>query len=223
MKGIPHFNNLISAIRGFASLAMMQMDPKDPAYNDLKQIQATVDRAGEMTTQIFQFSRKSSEHPAPLSINETIEQMLDVMRCLMGSVIRIDTNLQEAIWMVSAEKSKVEQMVLSLMLNARNALSKGGIISISTRNTQLTETDCVRPECRPGKHVLLTVADSGTGIPQHSIDALHKSFMASIGSGSSVGLGLIMVARIVRKMNGWMNVQGIPGKGSIFEIVLPAA
>jgi signal transduction histidine kinase len=113
--------------------------------------------------------------------------------------------------------------MLNLILNARNALSHGGTISISTKNIQLTETDCVRPECRPGNHVMLTIADSGTGIPQDAIDTLHKSFMTAIGSESSVGLGLIMVARIVRKMNGWMNVQGTPGKGSVFEIILPAA
>jgi C4-dicarboxylate-specific signal transduction histidine kinase len=112
--GIAHdFNNLISAIRGFASLAMMQMDPKDPAYNDLKQIQATVDRAGDMTTQIFQFSRKQSEQAKLLNINETVECTLEAVRCLIGPDINIGMNLQKAIWMVSAEKMKIEQVILS--------------------------------------------------------------------------------------------------------------
>ena len=223
--GIAHdFNNLLTTIRGYADLAAQEVDEAQPLHKDLQEIQRAAARAANLTRQLLLFSRKQSVEPTLLNINALIEGLLKMLNRLIGEDITIKTDLEAGAWTVSADKGTIEQTITNLLVNARDAMPEGGTITIRTENVTLGEDDRgVIAEARPGRFVRLSVSDMGTGMSKETLQHIFDPFFTTKGTGKGTGLGLSVVHGIVKQHGGWIKVDSEPGRGSTFEIYLPAS
>jgi PAS domain S-box-containing protein len=222
--GVAHdFNNLLTAIRGYAELAMLQVGRKDPLYKDLKEIVLAVERASELTSKLLLFGRKQPVALSPVNINGTVEDLLELVKSLIGEGIKIKTDLERGLWAASADEGSIEQVLMNLAVNARDAMHGGGKLTIKTENVTLDEEGSKAiPESRPGKFVLISVADTGAGMDKDTFRHIFEPFFTTKGVGRGTGLGLSVVYGIVKQHEGWINVKSEPGKGSTFNVYLPA-
>ena len=223
-SGIAHdFNNLLAAIKGFASLAMLDLDAAHPAHENLRQLQLTTDRAGELTHQILDFSRKHGAELKPLSINRIVEKMQEVLRRLIGPGISMKFALDSTLWTVMADAAKIEQIILNLTINARDAIENGGSITIATNNASISDESAFGPNARTGSYAVLSVSDTGKGISEDMQEKIFEPFFTTKLDVGGSGLGLAVVNRIVRQMNGWVRVESRVAHGAVFSIYLPAS
>jgi len=223
-SGIAHdFNNLLAAIKGFASLAMLDLDAEHPAHENLRQLQLTTDRAGELTHQILDFSRKHGAELKPLSINRIVEKMQEVLRRLIGPGISMKFALDSALWTVMADAAKIEQIILNLTINARDAIENGGSITIATNNASISDESAFGPSARTGSYAVLSVSDTGKGISEDMQEKIFEPFFTTKLDVGGSGLGLAVVNRIVRQLNGWVRVESRVAHGAVFSIYLPAS
>lgn len=220
--GVAHdFNNLLTAIQGYTELAMREVDEADPLYMDLKQVLRAAGRAAGLTRQLLLFSRKQPMELTPLNINQTVDSLLKMLNRLIGEDIAIKTDLEPDLWTVRANEGKIEQVIMNLAGNARDAMPEGGELIIKTENVTLDEDYCkVIPESRPGKFVYLSVADTGVGMDKEILQRIFEPFFSTKEVGT--GLGLSVVYGIVKEHEGWINVYSEPGQGSTFKVYLPA-
>lgn len=222
--GIAHdFNNLLAAIQTYIDLSMRKVDKVDPLYENLKKIRLTTVRAANLIHQLLLFSRKQPMQFTSFNINRTIDDLLKMLTRLVGENISIDIDLESNLWMIRADKGNIEQMVMNLIVNARDAMSKGGKLNIKTENVILNEETCkVIPESRPGRFIRLSVVDTGIGMDKATIDQIFEPFFSTKEPGKGTGIGLSVVYGIVKQHEGWINVYSKPGQGSTFKIYLPA-
>jgi nitrogen-specific signal transduction histidine kinase/CheY-like chemotaxis protein len=223
--GIAHdFNNLLTTIQGYADLTMMKVDEADSLYRDLKQINLAAVRAADLTRQLLLFSRRQPMEFAPLNINRMVDDLLKMLERLIGEDIDINANLEPDIWTVRADKGNIEQVIMNLVINARDAMSEGGTINIKAENVILDEERCkVIPESRPGRFVCLSIEDTGVGMDKKTIRHIFEPFFSTKEVGKGTGLGLSVVYGIVKQHEGWINVYSEPGRGSIFKVYLPVS
>ncbi len=223
--GVAHdFNNLLTAIRGYVDLVMMKVDESGPFYRNLKQIRNAAIRAAELTRQLLLFSRKQPMEFIHLNINRTIDDLLKMLNRLIGEDIVIRTDLEPDIWMVRADPGSIEQVIMNLAGNARDAMPNGGRLTIKTENVLLDEESCkVFLEARPGKFVCLSVEDTGAGMNKKTIQHIFEPFFTTKEAGKGTGLGLSVVYGIVKQHEGWINVSTNSGLGSTFRIYLSAS
>ena len=179
--GVAHdFNNLLTVIQGHTELAMITLNEGDPVYRDLKQIQRASMRAANLTRQLLLFSRKQPMELAPLNINRTVDDLLKMLNRLIGEDIVINTDLEPDLWTVRADAGNIEQVIMNLAVNARDAMPEGGTLTIKTENVTLDEDCCkVIPEARPGKYVCLSVADTGVGMDKEIIQHIFEPFFST--------------------------------------------
>ena len=222
--GVAHdFNNLLTAIRGNAELAMMEMDDKETMYKDLKQIILAANRAASLTRQLLLFSRKQPMQFTSLNLNKSVENLLKMLKRLIGEDLIIQTELEPDPWNVQADPGNIEQVILNLAINARDAMPEGGKLTIKTENTILNDEYCkFISEARPGKFVRISVEDTGIGIDKQTIQHIFEPFFTTKDTGKGTGLGLSVVYGIVKQHEGWINVYSEPGQGSTFKFYLPA-
>ena len=222
--GIAHdFNNLLTAMQGYADMAMMEVDEAEPLYRDLKQIRSAVVRAADLTRQLLLFSRKQPMEFVPININRVIEDLLKMLKRLIGEDVSIIMNLNPNLWCVRADKGNIEQVIMNMAVNSRDAMPEGGKIIIRTENVVLDGEDTHNlVESYPGKFVILSVADTGIGMSDEIIQHMFEPFFSTKEIGKGSGLGLSVVYGIVKQHEGWINVESYPGKGSTFRIYLPA-
>ncbi|GMT47725.1 MAG: hypothetical protein IEMM0007_1291 [bacterium] len=223
--GVAHdFNNLLTAIRGYVDLVMMKVDESETFYRYLKQIRNASVRAADLTRQLLLFSRKQPMEFIHLNINRTIDDLLLMLNRLIGEDIVIRTNLEPDIWMVRADTGSIEQVIMNLAGNARDAMPNGGSLTIRTENVLLDEEQSnVILEARPGKFVCLSVEDTGAGMNKKTIQHIFEPFFTTKEAGKGTGLGLSVVYGIVKQHEGWINVSSKSGLGSTFRIYLPAS
>jgi signal transduction histidine kinase/CheY-like chemotaxis protein len=223
--GVAHdFNNLLTAIRGYVDLVMMKVDESGPFYRNLKQIRNAAIRAAELTRQLLLFSRKQPMEFIHLNINRTIDDLLKMLNRLIGEDIVIRTDLEPDIWMVRADPGSIEQVIMNLAGNARDAMPNGGRLTIKTENVLLDEESCkVFLEAWPGKFVCLSVEDTGAGMNKKTIQHIFEPFFTTKEAGKGTGLGLSVVYGIVKQHEGWINVSTNSGLGSTFRIYLSAS
>ncbi len=222
--GIAHdFNNLLTTIKGYSELAKARTDKENPLYNDLNEIIISANIGGALTRQLLLFSRKQPIRPVNLLLNKIIENISKILRRLIGEDIKVAIELPADIWTVKADASRIEQVIMNLAVNARDAMPEGGNLTIKTENITLDEKDSGDiPESSPGKFVKLSVQDNGTGMSREIMPNIFEPFFTTKGVGKGTGLGLSAVYGIIKQHTGWINASSAPGKGSIFTIYLPA-
>ncbi len=222
--GIAHdFNNILTTIQGNTELALLKIGPNDELRRKLDQIHMAADRAANLTRQLLIFSRKRPVKIEAVDINETVENMLDMLGRLIGEEIRIETHLADHVPLLRADRTNLEQILLNLVVNARDAMPNGGAIGISTSYApSLKALGATGDGAGPVKAVCLAVEDNGVGIDKDTVAKIFDPFFTTKGMGKGTGLGLSVVYGICEQHGGWVEVDSEPGRGSTFSIYLPA-
>ncbi|OGF45295.1 MAG: hypothetical protein A2231_11230 [Candidatus Firestonebacteria bacterium RIFOXYA2_FULL_40_8] len=222
--GIAHdFNNLLTVIRGNVYLAQKKSGKATAASVEHDEIVKAVDRAAELTKQLLLFSRQKHVKTINLNLNDIVENTMNMLRRLIGEDIKIEKNMQKDLWCIKADKTNIEQILLNLMMNARDAMPDGGKINVKTENVTLDASYLPKVlDSYPGKFVKLSIQDSGIGMSKEIISHLFEPFFTTKNPGKGTGLGLSVVYGIVKQHKGWINIYSEPGKGSVFSIYFPA-
>ncbi|MEW5803337.1 MAG: PAS domain S-box protein [bacterium] len=223
--GVAHdFNNILTTIQGYTTLALMKTNKEAPLYKDLSQVYRAAGRAADLTRQLLLFSRKQPTKPVSLDLNKTVNNLLAMLHRLIGEDIGIRIDLESNLWPTFADEGTMEQMIMNLAVNARDAMPDGGELTIKTENMSLNEGYAkIVPEARAGNFVRLSVEDTGTGMDQETIGKIFEPFFTTKEVGKGTGLGLSVVYGIVKQHEGWINVYSEPGQGTVFKIYLPAS
>ncbi|HXY53050.1 MAG TPA: PAS domain S-box protein [Nitrospirota bacterium] len=221
--GVAHdFNNMLSAILGHAELALHKLDKTSPLQADLRKIRIAAQRSADLTRQLLAFARRQTIAPKVLDLNETVEGMLKMLHCLIGEDIDVAWLPGGGLWTVKIDPVQVDQIMANLLLNARDAITDKGKVTIETENVALDEVYCAgHPGFVPGRFVMLAVSDDGCGMDREILAHLYEPFFTTKGVGQGTGLGLATVYGIVKQNSGFINVYSEPGKGTIFKIYLP--
>jgi two-component system, cell cycle sensor histidine kinase and response regulator CckA len=222
--GIAHdFNNLLTAIRGSVDISMLTIKQEDPIFQDLREIQVAAERASDLIRQLLMFSRNQPMEFHYISLNKILENLLKLLHRLIGEDIGISTSLHPHLWTISADRVTIEQIIMNLAINARDAMPNGGKLSIRTENVKIDEGYCQAvPEARTGEFVRFSITDTGTGMSAETAQRIFEPFFSTKGPGKGTGLGLSVVYGIVQQHSGWINVYSEPGHGTTFKIYFPA-
>jgi PAS domain S-box-containing protein len=221
--GIAHdFNNLLTALMGYGELMRMDLDKKDPHYYYTEEIMKTATRGSNLTQQLLAFSRKQILQPRVISINDLVANMERLLRRLIGEDIELVTEIAPDLGAVRADKGQIEQIIMNLAINARDAMPQGGKLTIETADSFLDETYEQRHvEVNPGPYVMLAVSDNGLGMDVATQSHIFEPFFTTKKMGQGTGLGLATVYGIVRQSGGYIWVYSEPGQGTTFKIYLP--
>jgi PAS domain S-box-containing protein len=216
------FNNLLTAMVGYADLALIQLRRDDPVSRDIQEIRVAGKSAASLTRQLLAFSRKQILQPEVLDLNVIVSRLHGLLRRLIGEHIRLEWRLTRPLDRVSADPGQVEQVVLNLALNARDAMPRGGTLSIETANVELDAGHMSdHPGALPGKHVMLAISDTGTGMDPTVQEHVFEPFYTTKERGKGTGLGLATVYGIVKQSGGSILVDSEPGRGTTFKMFLP--
>ena len=220
--GVAHdFNNILTAIGGYSSLALEHAAPGSPLRGDLDEIRKATDRATLLTRQLLAFSRKQTLQPELVDVNATVRELESMLRPLLGRHVRIDARLDPAVEPIEVDPSQLQQVVMNLVVNARDAMPDGGTIEVETANTEVEPGG--EPTIEAGPYVALTVRDEGAGIDEATLRQIFEPFFTTKESGKGTGLGLATVYGIVKQSGGYIEVESEVGVGSAFTIYLPRA
>jgi PAS domain S-box-containing protein len=221
--GVAHdFNNMLSVILGHAELGLMHLDPAHPVCADLREIGKTAERSADLTRQLLAFARKQTVTPKVIDLNETITTMLKMLQRLIGEDIHLTWQPAPGLWEVRIDPSQIDQIMANLCVNARDAITGNGRITIETTNSSIDAGYCAaNPEASPGDYVCLTVSDSGSGMDKETQTHIFEPFFTTKELGKGTGLGLATVYGAVKQNNGFINIYSEPGQGTTFTIYLP--
>lgn len=221
--GVAHdFNNLLTVIRGHSELLLDRLQPGEALYNNSQQIRKTADRAVSLTRQMLAFSRMQVLQAKVLDINELIADMGKLLRRLIREDIEFSLRLGESLGRVKADPGQLEQVLLNLTVNARDAMPLGGRLTIETQNVVVDKNSArMRPSIEPGKYVLVSVADTGHGMDAATKARIFEPFFTTKEPGKGTGLGLATVYGVVKQTGGFIWVESEPGSGTRFELYLP--
>jgi two-component system, cell cycle sensor histidine kinase and response regulator CckA len=223
--GVAHdFNNLLTTIQGYAQLALMSLKESDPFYENFKEIQQASVRAAKLTRQLLLFSRQQPMDLHPIVLNEIVDNLMKMLKRLIGEDITVQTDLDPNLWTNMADSGNMEQVIMNLVMNAKDAMSEGKNITIKTENVDIDKDYCeINIYARPGKFTCLSVEDTGVGMDKEIIQHIFEPFFTTKEVGKGTGIGLSVVYGIVKQHEGWINVYSEPGRGSVFKVYLPAS
>jgi PAS domain S-box-containing protein len=223
--GIAHdFNNLLTAIMGYSQLLLRKLEEDDPRHRYASEIHQGGERAARLTGQLLAFSRKQVLQPRILDLNVIVTNLDLMLHRLLGEHIKLETVLEPGLGPVRADPGQVEQVLLNLAVNSRDAMQKGGRLVIETANVALEEIPPhVFGEVKPGSYVRLTVNDTGCGMGAETLEHIFEPFFTTKGREKGTGLGLATVYGIVRQSGGAVEVVSKPGRGTTFHVYLPRA
>ena len=220
--GVAHdFNNILTVIRGYSSMLLMQTPPDNPHHEGLQMIVDAANRATGLTQSLLTFSRKQEATPSKSELCTLVANFEKFIRSIIGDNITLSFSCDQHMIHSSVDRSMIEQMLMNLAINARDAMPDGGLLSISTSNTRLDQQAAAELDLTPGLYVCLTVSDSGCGIPEKVLPKIFDPFFTTKEVGKGSGLGLSMVYGIVKQHKGAITVKSSPGKGTVFVIYLP--
>ncbi|MGI9141345.1 MAG: ATP-binding protein [Gemmatimonadaceae bacterium] len=221
--GLAHdFNNLVSVITGYCGFLKKDLAADDPRMEDIKEIQAAAESAASLTRQLLAFSRKQVLQPKIVNLNSSVEQLEQMLRRLIGAQIEIRTVLYPDLQLIKADPNQLDQVVMNLAVNARDAMPEGGVLTLETENLMLdAEYARTHPGVLPGGHVMLTIRDTGMGMDAETQERIFEPFFTTKGPGLGTGLGLSTVYGIVRQSGGHIWVYSEPGLGTVFKIYFP--
>jgi len=221
--GIAHdFNNLLMAIQGNTSLMLMNTDDGDPRYEKLRAIEDQVIAGSGLTKQLLGFARVGKYELKPIDMNEVVEKSSTMFGRTKKEIL-IHKKFEKNLWAVEVDTSQMEQILMNLYVNAWQAMPGGGHIYLETSNLIITETDNKTFYMKPGRYVKISVTDAGVGMDEKTKERIFEPFFTTKGMGRGTGLGLAMVYGIVKGHNGFINVYSEEGKGTTFNIYLPAS
>src|SRR3954468_24272887 len=221
--GIAHdFNNVLSAIMMATDFLLNAHKPTDPSFGDIMQIKQNANRAASLVRHLLAFSRRQTLRPQVLDLGATVEDLSLLLRRLLGEKVSLETVHGRDLWPVKADVSQLEQVVVNLAVNARDAMAKGGKLTVRTAN--ITEAECRALPYKPlppADYVTVEVTDTGSGIAREIIDKIFEPFFTTKETGKGTGLGLSTVYGIVKQTNGYVFVDSVVGEGTTFRIFLP--
>ncbi len=222
--GVAHdFNNLLTTVMGNAGLALAKVDPEGPAAARLKDIMRAADSAAALTRQLLTFSRRQEIEPRPIDLNQHIEKIVALLERLLGEGVRPVLRLSPAIGPIMADPGQVEQIVVNLAVNARDAMPDGGTLTIETRRQRVASPPpAASPVLKPGEYVVLSMADTGNGIPEADLHRIFDPFFTTKPLGQGTGLGLASVYGAVQQNGGSIEVRSEPGRGTTMTVYFPA-
>lgn len=221
--GIAHdFNNLLTAIMSYAEIALTRLPEAHPAAEDIGRILDASQRASELVRHLLAFARRQTLTPQVIDLNRLLLNATPLLNRLLGKQVELRVNTDPALKKVKADPAQIEQIILNLAINARDAMPDGGVLTIETANVT---ADAIKvqamPDMSPGEYVLLSVSDTGTGIPPEHLEHIFEPFFTTKGD-QGTGLGLAVVYGVVKQSGGYITVASKPGKGTTFRIYLPS-
>ncbi len=221
--GVAHdFNNVLTAIFGYTDLLLEQFTLDDPRREDVMEIRRSAERAAGLTRQLLAFSRKQMMQPRVVGLNDVINSLSKLLQRLVGEDIVLAIEPGEGLWNVHADPGQIEQVLMNLAANARDAMPEGGRLTIATANAPVASEDQRnRPGLRPCAYVTIAVSDTGGGIPDHIRAHMFEPFFTTKEQGKGTGLGLATVYGIVKQSGGGVYVDSEEGQGTRVVIYLP--
>lgn len=220
--GIAHdFNNLLGVVLGHGELLLERLRSSDPSRRRVEQICQAAQRAVSLTGQLLAFSRQQILHPVVLDLNLVIRNLNDIMARLLGDNIVILNRLDPALGRVKGDVSQIEQVLLNLAVNARDAMPRGGTLTISTSNVEVDQIAERYSGAASGRYGLLTITDTGMGMDEETMTKIFEPFFTTKEKGQGTGLGLATVYGIIKQSGGYISVSSEPGSGTIFSVYLP--
>jgi two-component system cell cycle sensor histidine kinase/response regulator CckA len=221
--GVAHdFNNLLTAMIGFCDLLLQRHKPGDQSFNDIMQIKQNGNRAANLVRQLLAFSRQQTLQPVVLNLVDVLSELSNLLRRLIGAQVKLDTNYSRDTGLVKVDQGQLEQVIINLVVNARDAMPQGGTVAVKAYGWhQDKQMLCGQDMMPPGQYSVIRVTDTGTGIPKEIIQRIFEPFFSTKEIGSGTGLGLSTVYGIVRQTGGFINVESEVNKGSTFTIYFP--
>jgi two-component system cell cycle sensor histidine kinase/response regulator CckA len=225
--GVAHdFNNLLTAMIGFSDLLLMRHPAGDPSFADIMQIKQNANRAANLVRQLLAFSRRQTLQPKTVDLTEVLAELSNLIRRLIGENIQMNMQHGRELGMVKADQGQLEQVIINLAVNARDAMKDGGTLTIATRNVTIDSPDAlahlIAPTeddiIAPGDYVLVEVSDSGTGIPPEIVKNIFEPFFSTKEVGSGTGLGLSTCYGIIKQTGGYIFVRTEMGRGTSFHL-----
>lgn len=222
--GVAHdFNNLLTAILGNVQLAFRKISPADPVQINLVEIEKAGNRAAGLTRQLLAFSRRQHLNRNSINLNDTIAEIFKLIERVIGADVHITAGYDQDLWPVYADSAQIEQIIMNLSINARDAMPDGGRLTIETSNIELDEHYSRHyPYVKPGKYVQIKVSDTGSGMDEETKVRIFEPFFTTKEVNKGTGLGLAMIYGIVKQHEGHINVYSELGHGTTFKIFLPA-
>ncbi len=222
--GVAHdFNNVLTAIIGHCDLLLLRKDASHPDYSDLMQITQNANRAAALVRQLLAFSREQTLNPEVLSIQDVVTDTHYLLNRLVGETVRISLDMAPALWDVRADHQQLEQVLMNLVVNARDAMEGVGQITVSVANRRLASGGPAFRSAAPGDYVEIAIADTGPGIDPQVLDRVFDPFFTTKPKGEGTGLGLSTVYGIVKQSGGFIQADNLPEGGAVFRILLPRA
>ena len=221
--GVAHdFNNLLNVILGYSELALESIEPDAPIHKQLKEIKAAAERGASLTRQLLAFGRKQVLLPTVLDLNAVVAECEKLVKRLVGDDIKVVTALGSNLGRIKADSGQIDQIIMNLAVNARDAMPDGGKLIIETSSLELDESfSKIHAEVQPGPYAMLAVSDNGIGMDEGIQEHIFEPFFTTKGVGKGTGLGLSTVYGIVQQSNGHIFVYSEPGKGTTFKIYFP--
>jgi two-component system, cell cycle sensor histidine kinase and response regulator CckA len=221
--GVAHdFNNLLTAMIGFCDLLLLRSPPGDPSFADIMQIKQNANRAANLVRQLLAFSRQQTLQPRVLTITDVLYELRHLLQRLIGENIKLEVVHGRDLGLAKVDQGQLEQVIINLAVNARDAMPNGGTLTVRTAN--LREEREVRrghEVMPPGDYIVIEVTDTGIGIPKENLPRIFDPFFSTKELGSGTGLGLSTVYGIVKQTGGFVFVSSAPGRGTAFRIFLP--
>lgn len=223
-SGLAHdFNNLMTVISCYSDLLLHGLEENTRLHQDTQEIRKASNSAADLTRQLLMFSRKQIVSPVLLDLNSLLAEMESLLLRLIGEDIEVVHNHDPDLRSVRVDRGQIEQVVMNLAINARDAMPRGGRLTIITSNVVLTEAECrLDPDAQPGNFVCLSTEDTGVGMDEETLDRVLEPYFTTKELGKGTGLGLSVVYGIVKKHEGSISISSTPGRGSLFRVYLPS-
>ncbi len=220
--GVAHdFNNVLTAIIGYCDLLLARHRPSDPSFPDIMQIKQNANRAAALVRQLLAFSRRQTLRPQVIELTDVISDVSELLRRLIGERITLEVQHARELWPVKVDVNQFEQVIVNLVVNARDAMPNGGTLTLRTANVPATACAGYGQGLAEGDYVLVEVEDTGTGIPADIIDKIFEPFFSTKEVGKGTGLGLSTVYGIVEQTGGTILAANVEGRGAAFRVFLP--
>ena len=221
--GVAHdFNNMLGVILGYTEMALAQVDPAQQLHADLQEVRSSALRTADLTRQLLAFARKQTVLPRIVDLNATVETAINMLRRMIGENIRLEWRPNPGLWPIRVDPSQIDQILSNLCVNARDAITGNGQITIETDNVVLDQAYCANHDgAYPGEYVMMTFIDTGVGMTADVLSHIFEPFYSTKGVGEGTGLGLSTVYGIVKQNHGYISAESKPGCGATFKIYLP--